>query len=75
MPQQPVWQMTREERREIAREKHGGMRGTLPEPRIERRCLFCRGRLTNGSAVCSDECDAGWWSIVPTISGELWRRG
>jgi hypothetical protein len=36
-----------------------------------RRCLFCLGPLPNGAPVCSEACDEGWWSIVPTKNGEL----
>jgi hypothetical protein len=36
-------------------------------------CLFCLGPLSNGSAVCSDECGNGWFSIVPTTDGSLWE--
>jgi hypothetical protein len=37
------------------------------------RCLFCLCPLPNGSPVCSDECDDGYWNLVPTVDGELWR--
>ena len=37
-------------------------------------CLFCLGRLPpNGNRpVCSDQCDDGWWEIVPTLDGTLY---
>ena len=39
--------------------------------RAEQLCLYCRGPLTNGLAVCSEECDQNWWNLVPTLDGEL----
>jgi hypothetical protein len=38
------------------------------------RCLYCLSPLPNGAPVCSDECDEGWWEIVPTVTGELYFR-
>jgi hypothetical protein len=58
------------ERRGEARWRHRHCK--KPVPSAGRLCLFCRGPLTNGSAVCSNECDEGWWQICPTIDGELW---
>jgi hypothetical protein len=39
---------------------------------LGRRCLYCLGPLTNGSAVCCETCDQGWWDVCPTVDGELW---
>jgi hypothetical protein len=60
---------------ERRRERPNGprMRRTRwPAQRI-RHCVYCCGPFANGRAVCSDECDAGWWEIVPTLSGDLWQ--
>jgi hypothetical protein len=38
------------------------------------RCTFCLKPLPGAAyLVCSDECDDGWWQIVPTLSGSLYR--
>jgi hypothetical protein len=65
-----IW-LSREERRALARERRPPT--TTPTP-TARSCSFCYDQLTNGRAVCSDECDSGWWSVVPTIDGELWEQ-
>jgi hypothetical protein len=65
MPSQPAT-VSREERRALARDRQ---QPSATPARTARRCLFCLRPLTNGAAVCSDECDEGWWSIVPTVDG------
>jgi hypothetical protein len=72
----PRWlQMTRAEQRE--RRARPALRpapnGNL-HPATDHRCLYCRGPLANGRAVCSDKCDMGWWWVVPTVDGELWTE-
>jgi hypothetical protein len=63
---------TRSERRGRAglqrEEPHAGVRWRSAD-----RCLYCYGPLTNGRAVCSDECDDGLWAICPTTDGELFE--
>jgi hypothetical protein len=55
MPHEPhPWmalEEIRRERREMARAAQGGVPEALTKPPVERRCLYCRGRLTNGTAV------------------------
>jgi hypothetical protein len=74
MPHEPHQWLSREEirreRRKIARGWHNGGKSAASEQ--SRRCLYCRGPLANGAAVCCAACDDGWWSVVPTIDGELW---
>jgi hypothetical protein len=73
-----VW-LSREERRELARDHFGRGHGASDPgrenqarghfdhrhqngaPGHHRLCAYCRGPLANGSAVCSEECDEGWW--------------
>jgi hypothetical protein len=82
-----IW-LSREERRELARGRQHGTqdgggadfqhRGVSSDLEYHfdtpggRLCLYCRGPLANGRAVCSDACNQGWWQVVPTIDGELW---
>jgi hypothetical protein len=68
----PVWLLSREERREIAR-AHPDRFHHRRRTRSPRRCLYCRSRLANGRAVCSEECDSGWWQVVPTVDGEIYQ--
>ena len=74
MPHLHLWLLTladqRRERIEACRAVGKGP-GKPAVPARVSLCLFCRGRLTNGSAVCSEACDQGWWNVVPTEDGEL----
>jgi Fe-S-cluster-containing dehydrogenase component len=63
-----IW-LSREERRALVREHRAPT--TTPTPTAG-RCLYCFDRLTNGSPVCSEACDSGWWALVPTLDGELY---
>jgi hypothetical protein len=67
-----IW-LSQEERRALARGRQQKARSNSFLP-TARGCLYCCGHLTNGRAVCSDECDDGWWAIVPTVDGELWEQ-
>jgi hypothetical protein len=58
------------ERRDAARWRFRDRKKPTEAPK--RLCLYCTAPLSNGRAVCSDECDDGWWRIVPTVDGELW---
>ena len=61
MPYLHLWLLTLpDQRRERLEAYHGALRRKPAVPVRTRRCLYCRGRLTNGAAVCSDECDQGW---------------
>jgi hypothetical protein len=64
----PVLHLDRDERRARARGN-----GAPVATAAATRCLYCYGLLTNGSAVCGEECDSGWWAIVPTRDGELYE--
>jgi hypothetical protein len=70
LPSMPstIW-LSREERRALARERRQPTATTTP---TAGRCLYCFDQLTNGSPVCSQDCDEGWWRVVPTTDGELW---
>jgi hypothetical protein len=76
MAHEPAVWLTGEEWRALRRERRmDSQQGveTRHGPHFHRRCLYCTARLTNGRAVCSDECDHGWWQICPTIDGELYE--
>ena len=64
-----IW-LSREERRALVRAR--GQAPATPTAPTSRCCLYCYGALANGSPVCSDACDEGWWRIVPTRDGELY---
>lgn len=59
---------SRYERRERARWLELQILPAVPT----RSCLYCLATLANGRAVCCDECDEGWWTVVPTLDGELY---
>jgi hypothetical protein len=71
MPHEPVRHLALRERRDLARERHPGPAAASCTA-SSRLCLLRYGPLTNGSAVCSQECDNGWWNVVPTLNGELY---
>jgi hypothetical protein len=68
-----IEELTRAERRAMARQQHSDkVPNWNSAPPADRCCLFCRGPLANGRPVCSDACDHGWWQICPTLDGELY---
>jgi hypothetical protein len=71
MPALPstIW-LSREERRALARDRR---QPTTTAATTTRSCLFCLGPLTNGRAVCSDQCDEAFWRVVPTRDGEIYE--
>jgi hypothetical protein len=75
--------LTRDERRELARGRPNETRkpaefadgyqiGQSCPDLSPRRCPYCTARLTSGAPVCDATCDAGWWEVVPTVTGELY---
>jgi hypothetical protein len=39
----------------------------------EQRCAFCLKRLPRSEYVCCSECDDGYWFLIPTKNGNLYR--
>jgi hypothetical protein len=81
----PTWQLTREERRELARGRHvmshqssNVQQSTaccsyIGQMHADRRCRVCLAPLSNGAIVCSEACDDLAWELCPTTDGELWK--
>jgi hypothetical protein len=64
-----IW-LSLEERRFLARVERNRLHRTVP-PRTA-VTYSAAVQLANGVPVCSQQCDDGWWKVVPTLSGELW---
>jgi hypothetical protein len=45
-----------------------------PLPACDGACRSCLRKIPARQVVCADQrCDDGWWSIVPSRVGTLWR--